>query len=298
MIFSDSLAAPFLFIVDPTKRLFFIYLISSVALAVITFWFSEKSLKISIEKLFDGRVWQHSSTRVDVSLLFINTILKSFLFAGVAISSIMVAKVVVKQLYGFFPDHVATKWSYGFVVGTYSLTSFIALDFTRFFQHYLFHKIPFLWRVHKVHHSAEVLTPLTLYRTHPVESVVSAFRRVIVVGVISGFFIFHAQSTIDAYAILGVNAFDFAFNFFGSNLRHSHVWLSFGPLNHIFISPAQHQVHHSRAEKHIDKNLGFALSLWDKLFGTFYQIHKKEFLIFGIRGERHKNILSALKAPF
>ena len=77
----------------------------------------------------------------------------------------------------------------------------------------------------------------------------------------------------------------------------SHIWLSFGPLNHIFMSPAQHQIHHSRSDKHRDKNLGVALSLWDKIFGTFYQVKGKEFLIFGVRGERHKTLLQSLMAP-
>lgn len=298
MGFSEILLSPLYFVADPTKRLFFVYILSSVFLGIGTFLMSRKSIFQSVKDLFDLRVWQHPSTKVDVSLLFTNAILKSVLFAGVSLSSIVVTKYVVRNLYGLFPDHTATQFSYHFVMITYTVTSFVFLDFSRFFQHYLFHKIPFLWRFHKIHHSAEVLTPLTLYRTHPVESVVSGVRRVVVVGLVSGAFMFHAQSAIDAYAIIGVNALDFMFNFFGSNLRHSHVWLSFGSFNHIFISPAQHQIHHSRATKHRDKNMGFALSIWDKFFGSFYQVSRKEFLIFGIQKERHKNFLQALKAPF
>ena len=247
--------------------------------------------------LTNPRVWKHPSTQTDIKLLLFNSLLKSVLFFFVVVSSVSLANALVKLLYQIFPDHLPFKLSYLVVVGLFSVVSFIALDFSRFFQHYLFHKVPWLWRFHKVHHSAIVLTPLTLYRTHPVESLISALRRIIVVGLVSGLFIFYTRSMLSAWAILGVNIFDFLFNLFGSNLRHSHVWLSFGPLNYFFISPAQHQIHHSRAFKHRDKNLGVALALWDQLFGTFYQVQKKESLIFGVRGERHRGLGEALKAP-
>ena len=257
-----------------------------------------QSLKQIIPSLFHVRLWNHQSSKLDVQLMFLNSMVRATLFILVALSSVVVANFVANQLYVVFPEHQPLDLSYSTWVVVYSVLSFIVLDFSRFFQHYLFHKIPFLWRFHKIHHSALVLTPMTLYRTHPVESLVSSFRRILVIGLMSGLFIFFSRSLLGAYAILGVNALDFVFNILGSNLRHSHVWLSFGPLNHLFISPAQHQIHHSRAEKHFDKNLGFALSLWDKIFGTFYQVRDKEFLIFGVRGERHLNLKQALKAPF
>ena len=54
-------------------------------------------------------------------------------------------------------------------------------------------------------------------------------------------------------------------------LLHSHIWFSFGWfLNHIFISPAHHQIHHSRAPQHFNKNLGDTFAIWDWLFGTLY----------------------------
>ena len=61
----------------------------------------------------------------------------------------------------------------------------------------------------------------------------------------------------------------FLFNIFGANLRHSHIWFSWGDkLENWFISPAQHQVHHSDNPKHFDTNLGSALAVWDRLGGT------------------------------
>ena len=55
------------------------------------------------------------------------------------------------------------------------------------------------------------------------------------------------------------------------NLRHSYIWLSYGPvLSQIFVSPAQHQIHHSIEERHWGRNIGFARAIWDRLFGTLY----------------------------
>ena len=57
----------------------------------------------------------------------------------------------------------------------------------------------------------------------------------------------------------------------GSNLRHSHVGIQYWKwVEYIFISPAQHQLHHSIAKEHHDKNFGAALAIWDWLFGSLH----------------------------
>ena len=315
----DFWIRPFYFVFDPEKRIFFVYLISSVFFAFFALLyqaflrkpkrsslihafkilFHGKLLIHIFKTLFHRKLWTHQSTAVDFSLFVFNVFFKSFIFFFITFNSVFAARLFLEVFYFFRPEHSPGNYDYKTVILIFTLSHFVLMDFSRFFQHYCFHKIPFLWRFHKVHHSAGVLTPLTLYRTHPVESLTSAIRRIFVTGFISGFFLFHCQSVIDVYSIIGVNALDFIFNFFASNLRHSHVWLSFGPLNSIFMSPAHHQIHHSRDRRHRDKNLGFALSVWDQFFGTFYQVTgKREFVIFGLRGEKHKNLIQALKAPF
>ena len=62
----------------------------------------------------------------------------------------------------------------------------------------------------------------------------------------------------------GVNIFIFLFNVFGSNLRHSHIGISYWKwLEFILISPAQHHLHHSVSKEHHDKNFGVSLAIWD-----------------------------------
>ena len=331
LIFIDFLLTPIEFVFDPGKRLFFVYLLSSLVFAFLTLSFEKKRefsgrhpvffsnprprspwnlnklltrlhgiFKLEVfGSLFHKKLFFHPSTRTDLSLLLFNSFLKSFIFLFVVFNSVIVAKFALKGLYFLSPQHSPGRYNYNTVILIFTLTHFVFMDFFRFLQHYCFHRIPFLWKFHKIHHSARIMTPLTLYRTHPVESLVSSLRRILVTGVLSGLFLFYTQSVIDIYTIMGVNALDFIFNFFASNLRHSHVWLSFGPLNRVFVSPAHHQIHHSRNIRHRDKNMGFALSLWDQLFGTFYQVGgSREFLVFGVRGENHQSLWQALKAPF
>jgi sterol desaturase/sphingolipid hydroxylase (fatty acid hydroxylase superfamily) len=77
-----------------------------------------------------------------------------------------------------------------------------------------------------------------------------------------------------------------AFNIFGGVLRHSPVWLSFGPtMERYLISPAMHQIHHSEKVEHFDKNMGGALAIWDRMFGTHYIPNGREVDKFGIGEE-------------
>ena len=89
------------------------------------------------------------------------------------------------------------------------------------------------------------------------------------------------------YHILSINIFGFAFNFLGSNLRHSHIPLSFGFFEKLFISPKQHQIHHSQNISHFDKNYGVSLSIWDRLIGSLVtsdQVSQK--MVFGLSDMR------------
>ena len=165
---------------------------------------------------------------------------------------------------------------------TFSLVLFIIEDFSRFFVHWLYHRIHFLWRFHFVHHSATVLTPLTLYRVHSIEYLLNNCRGVLVVGAVSGVFMYCFNGAIGFPKILGVNLLNFVFNLAAANLRHSHIWISFGYSEHIFVSPAQHQIHHSRDKEHFDKNFGSCLAIWDKIFRSWKTSTNNKLKRFGL----------------
>jgi sterol desaturase/sphingolipid hydroxylase (fatty acid hydroxylase superfamily) len=128
------------------------------------------------------------------------------------------------------------------------------------------------------------MTPLTLYRSHPIEVMLSLLRDFLTIGLITGVFFYMFGESVDAGLILGVNAGRFIFNIAGANLRHSHVWLSYGQrLEKIFISPAQHQIHHSDNFNHYNKNYGSQFALWDWVFGTLYVTNGREKVTFGLK---------------
>ena len=91
---------------------------------------------------------------------------------------------------------------------------------------------------------------------------------VFVFGLITGIFDFMSDHQISQYTLFGVGIVSFLFLGLGANLRHSHVKLKYPSfLERIFISPYQHQIHHSRDPKHHNKNMGGKFALWDWFFG-------------------------------
>lgn len=159
----------------------------------------------------------------------------------------------------------------------------VAWDFGRWVSHMIRQQVPLLWEFHKVHHSAAVLTPITALRQHPVEWIVQGFFLSLTQGAVIAGFLYGLGLQPDPLAILGAPAIIFLWHLFGYNLRHSPIWLSYGPvLSRLMVSPAQHQIHHSTAPDHIDKNYGYVLALWDWGWGSLYVPVDREQLSYGL----------------
>ncbi len=159
---------------------------------------------------------------------------------------------------------------------------FLIGDFANFLSHYLQHRVPLLWELHKVHHSATFLNPLTTGRQHPLgdafDGLFGAILKIIPISLL--FFLYHL-SVVDLFILAG------SANLIGTllvldPLRHSHFPVSFGPLNQVILSPHMHQLHHSSLPKHWDMNFGNKLSIFDRLFGTIYIPGKNEEIIYGL----------------
>ena len=128
---------------------------------------------------------------------------------------------------------------------------------------------PVLWAFHKVHHPTTALTPLSALRAHPVDDVLGHALSASLVAAVGGGFRFAFGDAVTPAALASTGVAVFWFHLAGHHLRHSHVWLSYGPrLGRVLVSPAAHQIHHSRAPHHWNKNLGQFLAIWDGLFGT------------------------------
>lgn len=273
-----------LFFNDQQRRTYWLYLLISFVIGITFTWRNsdKRRVLLIIKNTFSVKYWFNKSCYTDYRWIIINQVIKVILIVPLLASSLTVAILINRQLIENFGSGNFINWPYQNVMITFSLLLFIIEDFSRFFIHWLYHKIPFLWKYHSVHHSATVLTPLTLYRVHSVEYVLNNCRGIFVVGFISGIFMYCFAGTIGLAEILGVNIFNFLFNLAAANLRHSHVWVSFGWLEHFFISPAQHQIHHSRDKKHFDKNFGSCLAIWDKVFHSWQTSKNNRVRHFGL----------------
>ncbi len=267
----DLLLTPFSYPLDPTKRLFWGFLLSSLVVACVAACLSANSaaIKGQIVSLFRWRYWVNQSVGTDIGLLFVNNAIRLIVLVpvvGVKLAGAIAVTAFFQATFGDVPL-INVHW---LLVGlVYSICFFIVEDVSRFYLHYFSHIKPWLWRFHKVHHSATVLNPLTIHRVHPVEMVLYFFRGFVVFSVVGGVFLYFFRGQVHGLDILGVEMFGFLFNVLGSNLRHTPVWISFGKMERIFISPAQHQIHHSCDTKHHDKNMGTCLALWDRLMGSW-----------------------------
>ncbi len=167
---------------------------------------------------------------------------------------------------------------------------FLAYELGYWFNHWLSHKVPLLWEFHKVHHTAEVLTPLTNFRVHPVYTWIFANILALSAAIANGLGNYMFGDTAYQYALADTNIILVLFIHTYVHLQHSHMWISFrGALGRIFVSPAHHQVHHSGNPKHFNKNFGSCLALWDWMFGTLYVPAKeREPLTFGFCGSSRR----------
>jgi len=246
-----------------------------------------------LQYLFPRSIWLHPSAVVDYQIFFINNLIKFFLIVPFLMTHVQLMWVIVRFWEEYGGEPLATSWAAWQINIAYTIVFLLVSDFSRFLIHWSMHKVPFLWQFHKVHHAAEVLTPMTLYRIHPLEYFVYKLRSVVVFAVVAGTFYFWFRSAIVPWTILKIHAGIFVFNLLGANLRHSHIPISFGRwLEHLLISPAQHQIHHGQAPQYYDKNFGSMFAFWDWLFGSLVISHQQQRIAFGIEQEEQRQMRS------
>jgi len=275
---------PLGYVIEPEKRIFLGYLLPALLMGFVFIYVKNKDKNIisNFKQTLNLPAYISPSGLLDIKLLFVNHVFRVFILLPLLGSQLVFAFWIHRSLYSLLGE--APNWQINIVVITalFTLIIFIVEDFSRFILHYAMHRLPILWRFHRIHHSAESLTPLTLYRFHPIESLLLAIRNIIALGCVSGVFLYCFSGQIQVYEIIGVNALNVMFSFFAANLRHSHIPLSFGKLESYFISPAQHQVHHSIEKQHFDKNFGTILAVWDRLFHSWLPGSHEQKLHFGL----------------
>jgi sterol desaturase/sphingolipid hydroxylase (fatty acid hydroxylase superfamily) len=287
---------------DPGSRLYYLNLLSALIITVLFLSLvrlknsekkSDSFLSLKTIKAHFKNYWFHPSAQVDYQIYALNALLKVFLFAPVLGLSLYISMYTIKGLYLISPDFEPRQGSV-FLFFLATIFAFIWDDFLRFYHHYLMHKVNWMWQLHKTHHSAEVLTPITLFRTHPLESLQGTVRNSLSFGVSGGLFMFLFSGQVELTTLFGVNIFGFLFNSLSGNLRHSQIPISFGWFENVLISPKQHQIHHSNQVIHFNKNFGVALSCWDKMFGSFLRSENETIKGFGVSGVKSDHLLTVL----
>ena len=181
---------------------------------------------------------------------------------------------------GFFRDRSLTfirgGWqfdpaSHGLWATALGFVFFVGVaSHTNYWVHRFSHTVPFLWRLHKFHHSQTEFTGLSNYRGHPLEVVLTGYVTAIVIALLCPFTSPWAKYY--GYFVFGMGV-----------LTHSELRTNFGVLEKVFISPLAHRAHHSLEPDHIDKNFGFSFSVWDRLYGTYVHVEPHEEFGLGVQ---------------
>lgn len=225
--------------------------------------------------LMPRKIWFHKSHGLDIKLFIIGRLM-AFFNVTARISLTTFIAVSVGQFMAMETALITSP-----VLLTILL--WLAADLASYVSHRLHHQVHTLWPLHAVHHSAEVLTPFTAYRQHPLVHFTAILINSSLIGLVQGILFGGQDPSSTIYTIAGLNILFVLANIAMSNFHHTHLWISFGPvLEHILISPAQHQIHHSTAAKHYNKNYGHTLAIWDWMFGTLYVIRGAEDVTFGV----------------
>lgn len=212
----------------------------------------------------------------------IDTFLLRLLFPVAAIGVALLADM---RGWGLFNMTSLPPWLEG-------LAAFLALDLAIYGQHVASHKVPVLWRLHRVHHADPDIDVTTGIRFHPVEIILSMLFKMAVVLILGA-------------PAMAVFIFEVVLN--GTALfNHANCKLPLGAdrlLRLIIVTPDMHRVHHSIIRRETDSNYGFNLSLWDMLFGTYRaqpeRGHKDmEIGLPEIRDDRPTQLLWSLWFPF
>ena len=271
-----------------SKRVFIGYLLSAAIMAIIwLMWRRKLNFTAAVGWLFRRETWWSRSSKSDYRLMLINQPLM-LLLSPLLLSKLVLATSIFYSLSDWvvrplWSSDISAFW----VSVLFTACLFVVDDASRYYLHRLMHRWPALWAFHRVHHTAESLTPFTVFRTHPVEGVLFGLRSALVQGFLIGVFVFLFYDRVTLLSVLGANVFTAALNLLGSNLRHSPVPISYGKtLESWLISPAQHQIHHSQAREHWNKNFGAFIAVWDRLGNTLEYGSNTQDLTYGLRHQK------------
>jgi sterol desaturase/sphingolipid hydroxylase (fatty acid hydroxylase superfamily) len=303
--FFGFLTFPLYFLEQPTSQYFLPSYVSAafvaIALYVILNRRTRLSLRGAIQLVLPRRLITHASTWLDFKLFIIGIyylLIQVLLVGGTTFVTVPGTVAALNYFAGSPPAPISPSIA---VTAMTMVLVFLALEFGYWLSHFMMHKIPALWEFHKVHHSAEVLTPLTEWRQHPLEFALFPILMGGASCLAQGPMVWYFGAGAQMVNPVTANFISMAFWYTILHLRHSELPVyATGLLGKIIQAPAHHQVHHSTNPKHFDKNLGYCLSIFDWMFGTLYVPKKGEKFSFGLghQDTALETALGSMFAPF
>jgi sterol desaturase/sphingolipid hydroxylase (fatty acid hydroxylase superfamily) len=150
-----------------------------------------------------------------------------------------------------------------------TVVTMLAIDFAAYLMHRALHSSSALWWIHRIHHQARFLSPLSTLRQHPLEPFLLNGARGLAAGLSLGALHLLFPNCTPVWTIGGMGVGFFLY-MFTVNLHHAPIPLRYPMiLRCILISPHIHHIHHSRNEAHFGRNFGVVFSIWDRMFGTY-----------------------------
>jgi len=297
--------SPFFYWIAPNQRLYWVYLATAFLLAACVYAVHRQrsgSTKSFLQYCFPKDVYLHKSAITDYKYYVVNRIAFVFLFTPLIVGTELSSSVVTAVLSGAFPTSVGAFGDAGWIAMAFLTVGVVfAHDFSVFYTHLLQHRIPVLWEFHKVHHSAEVLTPITVYRMHPVDDIFTGWLVGLTTGAVYGVFAHLFTATPSELMVNGLNVVLFVFYVAGFNLRHTHIWLPYtGIWGRLLVSPAHHQIHHGTDPRYYDRNYGLIFAFWDWMAGSLYVPEPHQEIEFGLgpESEDYRTVWRLYTLPF
>lgn len=222
--------------------------------------------------------WLHN-----LALVVLNSLILRLLFPVAAVGF---AVLTAERGWGLLNAFGVPFW-WAFVL------SVIALDFAIYLQHVMFHALPLLWRLHRVHHADADIDVTTGARFHPLEILLSMLIKFAAIAVLGA----PAAAVLVFEVLLNATAM---FNHANLRLREPVDRL----LRWMLVTPEMHRIHHSMEAAETNSNFGFNLPWWDRLFGTYRDRARlpQESMAIGVKGltgsDQAVKLLGLLAIPF
>jgi sterol desaturase/sphingolipid hydroxylase (fatty acid hydroxylase superfamily) len=255
------------------------------------------SVRDFVRHVLPDGIFRHASARADVLFWLSRRIFMPLLVVPLVISTVTAghfAYWLLSLLLGSPVQPVAPAGPITLIA--FTATMLIAYDLSYYLYHRMQHRIPILWELHKVHHSAQVMIGVTKDRVHPIDEIMNRWWDGVIPGLCYGIWLFFALDPVEL-TVFGINVYLLRNTILMMDfVRHTHLKLGYGRhLSLVLLSPHYHQLHHSIAEQHWDKNFGLSLSIWDRIFGTLVVPEPDEDFAFGLTHNEHDDYQSLYK---